>query len=82
VCYMTEVIGDDGVGVRVWQTRNDGLVIAKDASAVLDPFEATDWTALFKKILAGRKAGEIENVNKQEQKPETTQKEKKENDNA
>lgn len=80
VCYMTSVIGDDGTDTRVWQTRNDGLIIAKDASAVLDPFEATDWTALFKKILAGRKASEIENANanKQEQKRE----QQKEIDNA
>jgi hypothetical protein len=36
---------------RVWRTFNDGRIIAKDASGVLDPFEEPNWTNVFKKIL-------------------------------
>jgi hypothetical protein len=36
---------------RVWRTFNDGRIIAKDASGVLDPFEVPDWTNVFRKIL-------------------------------
>jgi hypothetical protein len=38
---------------RVWRTYNDGEIIAKDASGVLDRFEETNWTKLFTKILKG-----------------------------
>lgn len=50
VLYMT----DQGTGTeprRVWQTYNNGRILAKDASGKLNPFEPTDWTALFSKIL-------------------------------
>jgi len=43
----------DKDGNRQWRTFNDGEVVAKDASGVLDPFEPTDWTQLFSKILKG-----------------------------
>jgi hypothetical protein len=48
---------DDGEGKehRVWRTSHGDDIIAKDASGVLDPFEQTDWTALFTKILSNEK---------------------------
>ncbi|MCK4624048.1 MAG: AAA family ATPase [Phycisphaerae bacterium] len=55
VLYMT----DQGTGTephRVWQTYNSGRVLAKDASGKLGPFEPTDWTALFSKILNDKEA--------------------------
>lgn len=42
-------------GERVWRTFNDGEILAKDASGVLDPFEPSNWTKLFGKILKGNK---------------------------
>jgi len=38
---------------RKWQTFNDGEILAKDSSGALDPYEETDWTKLFSKILKG-----------------------------
>jgi len=43
----------DSEGKRTWRTFNDGNVIAKDASGVLDQFEEANWTKLFTKILKG-----------------------------
>ena len=48
---MSASKGEDGNPIRVWQTFNDGKIMAKDASGVLDSYEPADWTALFKKIL-------------------------------
>lgn len=36
---------------RVWQTFNDGRVIAKDSSGVLEPYEEPDWGKVFGKII-------------------------------
>ena len=35
---------------RVWRTFNDGEVIAKDCSGVLDKYEVADWSKLLAKI--------------------------------
>jgi len=55
VLFMIASKDGDGKDTRVWQTFNDGQIVAKDASGVLDPYEPTDWTALFKKILGTKK---------------------------
>lgn len=39
---------------RAWRTGNNGQVLAKDASGVLDLLEPADWTALFTKIANGK----------------------------
>ena len=51
VLHMEANEGEDGKPGRVWRTFNDGRVIAKDASGILDPLEETNWTKLFTKIL-------------------------------
>jgi len=55
VLYMT----DRGTGdkpQRVWQTFHSGRIIARDASGKLDPYEETNWTKLYSKILNGGKS--------------------------
>lgn len=42
---------DKGKSISVWRTFNDGRIIAKDATGVLDAFETTDWLKIFGKIL-------------------------------
>lgn len=54
VFHMESVKTEKGEA-RVWRTANDGQVIAKDATGVLDKLEPSDWTELFKKILNGSK---------------------------
>jgi hypothetical protein len=39
---------------RFWRTANNGQVIAKDSSGVLDAMELADWSAVFKKIMNGK----------------------------
>lgn len=39
---------------RIWQTYNDGRILAKDSTGKLDKFEPTDWTKMFTKILNGK----------------------------
>ena len=56
VLYM-ESQDVDGKPARVWRTFNDGKIMAKDASGVLDQYEESDWTKLFTKILASGKKG-------------------------
>lgn len=51
VLHMEACETDNGEPGRQWRTFNDGRILAKDASGALDPFEETDWTKLFKKIL-------------------------------
>lgn len=51
VLHMEATKDGEGRDIRVWRTFNDGQTISKDASGKLDPFEATNWTALFNKIL-------------------------------
>jgi hypothetical protein len=51
VLYMLSQKAEGGTSQRLWQTHNDGQVIAKDASGVLGQFEEPDWTRLFKKII-------------------------------
>jgi len=46
----------DGKPERVWRTATDGMIVAKDASGLLDPFEETDWSKLFGKLLNNGKA--------------------------
>ncbi len=41
-------------GSRVWRTFNDGSIVCKDSSGVLDLYEETNWTKLFTKILKGK----------------------------
>lgn len=55
VLHMEADTDDDGEPRRVWRTATDGEIVAKDGSCVLDEFEPTDWTKLFKKILKGGK---------------------------
>jgi len=54
VFYMRSSKDDEGKSVRMWQTFNDVQVIAKDASGVLEQYEKTDWTHIFKRILNGK----------------------------
>ncbi len=51
VLYMKTVLDSDGKGSRVWQTYNDGFVLAKDASGKLSPEEPPNWLKLFQKLL-------------------------------
>jgi len=51
ILHMISTKDAEGKDARAWQTFNDGLVIAKDSSGALDPYEATDWTQVFGKIL-------------------------------
>ena len=53
VLYMEARKDTDGNPARVWRTFNDGRSIAKDASGKLDPYEETNWTKLYAKILNG-----------------------------
>ncbi len=55
VLHMEADTDGDGKACRVWRTATDGEIVAKDGSCVLDEFEPTDWTKLFKKILKGGK---------------------------
>ena len=55
VLHMEADTDDEGKPRRIWRTATDGEIVAKDGSCVLDEFEPTDWTALFKKILKGGK---------------------------
>lgn len=50
-------MASDATGNRQWQTFPDGEIAAKDASGSLAPFEETDWTKLFTKILKGNDGG-------------------------
>lgn len=45
----------DGKDVRLWQTFKTDLVLAKDESGALEPFEETDWMTIFKKIIGNDK---------------------------
>lgn len=51
VFHMESTGSDDGKETRVWRTANNGDVLAKDASGVLDELEPANWMAIFKKIL-------------------------------
>lgn len=51
VLHMEAAKDDDGKETRAWRTFNDGRIIAKDSTGVLEPFEPADWMALFTKIL-------------------------------
>ncbi len=51
ILHMISTKDAEGKNARAWQTFNDGLVIAKDSSGALDPYEATDWQQVFGKIL-------------------------------
>lgn len=57
VLHMESRTNDDGQECRMWRTYNDGETIAKDSSGVLDPFEPSDWTKLFTKILSTNTKG-------------------------
>jgi hypothetical protein len=50
VFYMKSQNDSEGNNQRVWQTFDDGEVLAKDSSGVLSEYEPPDWVALFKKI--------------------------------
>jgi len=54
VVNMRNMKADEEAEERVWQTYNDGRILAKDSTGKLDKFEATDWTELFKKVLNGK----------------------------
>ena len=45
----------EGGPMRVWRTFNSNDIMAKDESGALAPFEETDWTKLFTKILGTTK---------------------------
>lgn len=51
VFHMESTGGDDGKETRVWRTANNGDVLAKDASGVLDELEPANWMTIFEKIL-------------------------------
>ncbi len=51
VLHMESVTDAEGKNQRVWRTANDGQIIAKDASGILNEFEPANWTKLFGKIL-------------------------------
>jgi hypothetical protein len=51
VLYMEASKDSEGNPSRLWRTYNDGQILAKDESGALDPYEPTNWTALFRKIL-------------------------------
>lgn len=51
VMHMEATTAGEGKPGRVWRTFNDGIIYAKDSSGILKPYEPTDWTKLFKKIL-------------------------------
>lgn len=55
VLHMEAATDSEGNAARVWRTANDGQVIAKDASGVLDAIEAPNWTSIFTKILGNGK---------------------------
>ena len=55
VLHMENFADEDGVQRRVWRTFETDEGYAKDSSGLLDPFEETDWTALFTKILTDTK---------------------------
>lgn len=57
VLHMESRKDDDGKDCRMWRTYNDGETIAKDSSGVLAPFEESDWTKLFTKILGSNAKG-------------------------
>lgn len=42
---------EEGAPTRVWRTFNDGKIMAKDASGVLDAFESPNWSDVFRKII-------------------------------
>jgi len=50
VLNMAPLPTDDGKHKQMWKTFNDGICMGKDSSGKLDPYEPTNWTALFKKI--------------------------------
>jgi phage nucleotide-binding protein len=50
--YMRADKGQDGGVVRSLQTQTDWVVMAKDRSGCLEPFEAPDLAAIFAKIAA------------------------------
>lgn len=55
VMYME--VSEDG-GSRVWRTFHDGEIEAKNGTGTaLEPFEETNWTKLFTKILKGNGDG-------------------------
>jgi hypothetical protein len=56
VFYMRAAKDKEGNPIRVWQTFNDGEVVAKDSSGILNPYEEADWMKIFHKIL-GTKGG-------------------------
>lgn len=43
---------------RVWQTYNDGRILAKDSTNLLDGLEETNWTKLFTKVFNTTKTKE------------------------
>lgn len=51
VLHMEAKVDAEGNNIRVWRTANDGQIIAKDASGMLDEFEPANWMTVFGKIL-------------------------------
>lgn len=51
VLYMKPGLDANNKATRVWQTVNDGFVLAKDSSGKLDPEEPANWLKLFQKLL-------------------------------
>ena len=54
VLHMEAQQGEEGP-MRVWRTASNNDIMAKDESGALAPFEETDWTKLFTKILGTTK---------------------------
>lgn len=55
VLYMKPGKDADGKDTRIWQTWNDGFVLAKDSGGKLNPEETTNWITLFQKLLGNKK---------------------------
>lgn len=55
VFHMESTGGGDGEETRVWRTANNGDVLAKDASGMLDELEPANWITIFEKILGNGK---------------------------
>jgi hypothetical protein len=55
VFHMESTKSGNGNETRVWRTANNGDVLAKDASGVLEALVPPNWMAVFEKILGKKK---------------------------
>lgn len=57
VFSMESMTDTGGVEKRVWRTKTDGRIQAKDESGLLDEFEETNWLNVIRKIMAKPNGG-------------------------